>query len=355
MDKLVSIITPTYNCGKYIHRLLDSVLSQTYKNIEMFVIDDGSTDNTKEIVEPYIEKFVNVGKKLQYLRQENGGAASAINTGLKYIEGEYLVWPDADDWYAVDDAIEQLVHTFENSSTDVGFVRGFQHIIDENTLNITGKNGDENREYHDNLLEQSLGISDNTEQWWWPPGGYMIKTEHLFDNYTDKNIFYSDTLNGGQNFQLLLPILYNYKCVTIKKFIYNILYRACSHSNKKRYYGEARKRLDTLENIVANTLLLTKNMPNHEKTQYNNRSSMRYIALKFVLAFGYKRRKDCREYYSKILSENRNEANKYKLKYLFSQMPFGFIVYRYGSFAVNLAKRTIKFLKTEENTKPYDE
>jgi glycosyltransferase involved in cell wall biosynthesis len=311
----------------------------------MFVVDDGSTDDTKEIVEPYIEKFVNVGKKLTLFQQKNGGAACAINTGLKYIKGEFFVWPDADDWYAVDDAIEQLVHTFENSSTEVGFVRGLQHIIDENTLNIIGKNGDENREYPDNLLEQCLGISDNNEEWWWTPGAYMIKTEHLFDNYTDKNIFHSDTLNGGQNFQLLLPILYNYKCITIKKFIYNVLYRACSHSNNKRYYREERKRLDTIENIVANTLLLTKNIPSHVRTQYINLFSMRITTLRFVSAFGYKLRKDCREYYGKILSENHNEANKYKLKYLFSQIPFGFITYKYSFFVINLPKRTIKFLK----------
>jgi len=73
MQKLISILTPTYNYGHFIHRLLDSVLQQTYNNIEMIIIDDGSTDNTKQVIDGYIEKFQKRGFSLNYIYQGNQG------------------------------------------------------------------------------------------------------------------------------------------------------------------------------------------------------------------------------------------------------------------------------------------
>src|SRR3990170_1175217 len=83
---LVSIIIPTYNCRKYIRQAIDSALSQTYKNIEIIVVDDGSTDNTREEIEDLIS-----GKKISYIYQANKGLPSARNTGIKHSSGEYLI------------------------------------------------------------------------------------------------------------------------------------------------------------------------------------------------------------------------------------------------------------------------
>ena len=89
----VSVIIPTYNYGKYIEKAIDSVLAQTYKDFEIIVVDDGSTDNTREIIE---SKYKN---KVQYFYQENKGAPVARNKGIKESRGEYLVFLDADDWF----------------------------------------------------------------------------------------------------------------------------------------------------------------------------------------------------------------------------------------------------------------
>ena len=99
MSKLVSVLTPTYNCGKYITRLLDSVLRQTYPAIDMHVIDDGSVDDTKEIIERYIPEFEQRGYTLHYHYQTNQGQSAAINNHLNLVTGDYFVWPDADDFY----------------------------------------------------------------------------------------------------------------------------------------------------------------------------------------------------------------------------------------------------------------
>lgn len=91
---LVSIIIPVYNGSNYIKKAIDSALNQTYKNIEILVINDGSTDNgeTEKMVLSY-------GDKLRYFRKENGGVSSALNYGIKMMKGDFFSWLSHDDEY----------------------------------------------------------------------------------------------------------------------------------------------------------------------------------------------------------------------------------------------------------------
>lgn len=93
----VSVIIPTYNCSKYISEAIDSVLAQTYKEFEIIIIDDGSTDETKGIVQEYL---VSHRLKIKYIFQENQGLACARNAGIKNATGKYLALLDADDAWA---------------------------------------------------------------------------------------------------------------------------------------------------------------------------------------------------------------------------------------------------------------
>lgn len=90
----ISIIVPCYNVSSFIERLIESVLSQTYKDWELILVDDGSKDNTVEIC----NQFCNNDNRIRLLRQKNSGASSARNLGLKKATGEYVCFIDADDW-----------------------------------------------------------------------------------------------------------------------------------------------------------------------------------------------------------------------------------------------------------------
>jgi len=91
----ISVIIPTYNSASYLPEAIESVLAQTYENYEIIVIDDGSTDNTKEVVVPYLDQIV-------FLQIENGGPAKARNHGIRYSIGDYVAFLDADDiWYPI--------------------------------------------------------------------------------------------------------------------------------------------------------------------------------------------------------------------------------------------------------------
>lgn len=92
----VSIIIPVYNAEKYIKKCLNSILNQTFKNYEVIIVDDGSTDNSQQIIKRYVERFPS---KFKILAKENGGQSSARNMALPIVNGEYVTFLDSDDYY----------------------------------------------------------------------------------------------------------------------------------------------------------------------------------------------------------------------------------------------------------------
>jgi len=93
---LVSVIVPTYNRAKSIIKCLSSIVNQTYNNLELIIIDDGSADNSEEIINNFIESYKGE-KKIYYYRQENQGASIARNYGFSKSKGDFIVFFDSDD------------------------------------------------------------------------------------------------------------------------------------------------------------------------------------------------------------------------------------------------------------------
>ncbi len=100
----ISIIVPVYKVEQYLPRCLDSLLSQTYKNLEIILIDDGSTDNSPSICDAYAGK----DSRIRVIHKENGGLSNARNTGLDAAEGELIGFIDSDD-YIENDMYEYLL------------------------------------------------------------------------------------------------------------------------------------------------------------------------------------------------------------------------------------------------------
>lgn len=110
MNELVSIIMPTYNASKYITESVDSVLAQTYQNWELIIIDDGSKDNTAEIIGKYTDKRIKLIR-----HKENMGVAVAQNTGLANANGRWIAFLDSDDEWLPNKLEEQLKFMTENN------------------------------------------------------------------------------------------------------------------------------------------------------------------------------------------------------------------------------------------------
>ena len=114
---LVSIILPCYNSEKTILQTLESIENQTYPNIEIIIVNDGSSDNTEDIV----KKFMSMSKKkIHYIMQSNAGVSAARNKGIHSANGEYIVFLDSDDFYHYD-AIRTLVYICVNENVDTVF------------------------------------------------------------------------------------------------------------------------------------------------------------------------------------------------------------------------------------------
>ena len=92
--KLISVIIPIYNTQKYLKKCIDSVESQSYNNIEIILVNDGSTDSSEKIIRPYLQKYENI----KYYKKENGGLSDARNYGMPYATGEYIAFLDSDDY-----------------------------------------------------------------------------------------------------------------------------------------------------------------------------------------------------------------------------------------------------------------
>lgn len=93
----VSIVTPVFNGESYLAEFLDSVLAQSYEQVEMILVDDGSADKTVSVAEGYREQFSARGYEYRIIQAGHRNASAAINQGLRYVSGEYLIWPDGDD------------------------------------------------------------------------------------------------------------------------------------------------------------------------------------------------------------------------------------------------------------------
>lgn len=113
-EALVSVIVPVYNAEKYVARCIDSILAQTYKNIEVIMIDDGSTDGSADICREYVDK----DSRCRYFFQENAGPDYARKSGVANAEGSFLAFLDSDD-YAKPEMIEEMLGMLFDNDCDI--------------------------------------------------------------------------------------------------------------------------------------------------------------------------------------------------------------------------------------------
>lgn len=129
---MISIVIPAYNAEKYLAETIDSVINQTYTNWELIIVDDGSTDNTKGIIETYRSKDL----PIKYIFQENSGVSIARNNGMNHASGKYIALLDADDVWLKNNLELKIKILMNNPS--VSWVYSNMNNADEN-MNIIGE------------------------------------------------------------------------------------------------------------------------------------------------------------------------------------------------------------------------
>lgn len=112
MEELISIVVPAYKVEKYLYKCIDSLINQTYKNIEIILVDDGSPDNTGKICDEYAEK----DERIKVIHRKNGGVSAARNDGLSIATGDYYAFVDSDDFVAPEYCEKMLSKLKENNA-----------------------------------------------------------------------------------------------------------------------------------------------------------------------------------------------------------------------------------------------
>lgn len=235
----VSVVTPVYNGEAYVGRLLESVLGQTWDQIEMILVDDGSTDKTLEVARAYEEKFRQRGFSYRIVQGEHHSASAAINRGLPWVTGEFLIWPDSDDVLERDSVRKRA--EFLQANPQYECVRSLSYYVDEQgerTKAIENQGDLDNERLFFPILEWETFVCC---------GCYMLRTERFFEIYPERKI---PEYEVGQNFQMLLPMLYAHPCPTIREELYVVCVREESHSRRKLSQEEKERRYALYEDLI---------------------------------------------------------------------------------------------------------
>lgn len=132
MDELISIIVPVYNVEKYLNRCIDSIINQTYKNLEIILVDDGSPDNCGMICDEYAKK----DDRIKVIHKKNGGLSDARNNGIKIANGNYIGFVDSDDWIAPN-MYEKLYYALVDNNADISCCKNIR--CKDNNIKINKK------------------------------------------------------------------------------------------------------------------------------------------------------------------------------------------------------------------------
>ncbi|MFH1371547.1 MAG: glycosyltransferase family A protein [Planctomycetota bacterium] len=168
----VSVIIPTYNRAKYVTKAIDSVLTQTYDDYEIIVIDDGSTDNTKEVLRPY-------SKRIRYLYQKRAGVSTSRNYGIRQARGAWIALLDSDDEWLPEKVATQMQEVVKNPFIIAHFTNLSFRMPNKEEINLFELRGNLRRNQHSWIVERPL-VEELKYQFCFS-SNYLGKRSTLFD------------------------------------------------------------------------------------------------------------------------------------------------------------------------------
>lgn len=231
-NPLVSIIIPVYNGSNYIKNAIESALNQTYENIEIIVVNDGSTDETEEIV-------LGFGDKVRYFHKENGGVATALNLAIEKMEGEYFSWLSHDDEYLPEKIEKQINAILESGDIEsVCFTEYYLDFVDLNLIKPV--------DYKKYTVEQLSSIKYLTLF------GLINGCTLLFHkNYFDKFGTFNTELLTSQDYDVWLRMFQESNIILVKEKL--VTYRV--HKGQiARKYGRFAEELDNITLRILNLI-----------------------------------------------------------------------------------------------------
>ena len=227
MSKLISVIVPVYNVEKYLNRCVDSILNQTYTNLEVILVDDGSPDSCPAICDEYAKK----DKRVKVIHKANAGVSAARNDGIQLAQGEFVVFVDSDDW--IDSTMyEKMLAKQQETNADLVFCK-FNQVFDIEVNHIEEKQL--SNLCADNVLplfSQDMIIAD---------GDTKIHTNNvmgtvcriLFAKHIIKQLRFDTSIAIEEDLLLVSQAVNkSKKCAVVDEYLYNYYFRTTSAVNK---------------------------------------------------------------------------------------------------------------------------
>lgn len=309
---LVSVVVPCYNVAKKIERLLKSLKEQDYRPLEIILVDDGSTDGTKDVLRQFKVEQENADFSVTYVCQSNRGPGGATNTGLKYITGDYLIWPDSDDWLAPQSISKRV--DFLESHPEYAIVTSNAAVYQagqwDRPVECLVKNVNEST-HQENQFELLLRYKSI-----FCPGCHMIRMRDFLRANPDKDIYES---RYGQNFQMLLPIYYYGKRYFMDECLYNYVIYEDSLSHDIKTLEDRYRHFEGYKDIIWHTLGRI-NMPENERQRYWQIVCNDDIKKHFRVAYSMQAKEEMDKYY-RLLKEKGLLTKKLRIQYFFAHYP----------------------------------
>lgn len=212
MNDLISVIVPIYNVEKYLRNCIDSIINQTYKNLEIILVDDGSPDNCPKICDDYAK----LDSRIKVIHKKNDGPSIARNTGIQFANGEWIIFVDADDFYCNLDAYNIIINYLNNNKDIDCLIFRYRTLHNNISLNKSW-----NKEMITSRDEVAYRKLKHPSPYWHYLWNKIYKTaiikqnnikfsEHL-KNAEDVK-FNNDFLKYSKNYYIITNYLYSYNC-----------------------------------------------------------------------------------------------------------------------------------------------
>ena len=319
MEDLISVIVPVYNVQEYLKKCIDSIIKQTYKNIEIILVDDGSTDNSGKICDEYKK----IDKRIKVIHKENKGLSDARNVGIDIATGKYVTFIDSDDFVS-DIYIEYMYSIMKKTNSDIGICKikviYDRNIKEQRKIDIEPKIYNKIQAFENLLYSEGIDVAANAKIY---PKYYFDDIKYpINEKYEDVAIIY-------KIFEKTTQIAYgNLEC-----YYYYVRIGSISKSGFNK--GE----LDYLKNTEQMLTYLENNYKELKQAVTRFRLYSRFRILRILLFSETKDEKlketmikDIKKYYKKILKDKRAPKRDKLAIYFFNMgLPiFKFVWYLYS-------------------------
>lgn len=282
---------PTYNGAKFLHRSVNSILSQTHQNFEFIIVDDGSTDNTREIIDSFCDS------RIVYIHQMNKGPVFAYNRGFKEAKGEYIFIQDHDDYSFPDRIEKQIIYMEQNDCDLVASWYYIKHLR-------TGYIEEVNKNYTDADIKKILLFKP-----WVIHNPTVCIKKGVFEKYG----YFNETLRTSFDYEFYLRIRNNIVFGIVPAFIYKWSHGRTSYGASKAFLCRESFRKIALESIKIEKPLMGKHQ------YYSIMGLLNYYSDHLLLSIYY------------LLIATLLKLNKHVVKYL--------IATTFGGLFIKIARR----------------